>query len=132
MIELDICKKNLYYHGDKEIKYYFTLARRQRLDFEKMCQLISERTTLNAYEVEFVLSVLQDVAIENLQLGRGIELGRLGCIEPSLSAKAVDNIDDVNLNTIKKTRLIYKPSKAIKAALKNMKYSIKRQRDNKS
>ena len=132
MIELDICKKNLYSHGDKEIKYYLTLARRQRLDFEKMCQLISERTTLNAYEVEFVLSVLQDVAIENLQLGRGIELGRLGCIEPSLNAKAVDNIDDVKLNTIKKTRLIYKPSKAIKAALKNMKYSIKRQRDNKS
>lgn len=131
MIELDICKKNLYSHGKKKIKYYLTLARRQRLDFEKMCQLISERTTLNAYEVEFVLSVLQDVAIENLQLGRGIELGRLGCIEPSLSAKAVDNIDDVNLNTIKKTRLIYKPSKAIKAALKNMKYLIKRQRDNK-
>lgn len=124
MIELDICKKNLYSHGDKEIKYYLTLARRQRLDFEKMCQLISERTTLNAYEVEFVLSVLQDVAIENLQLGRGIELGKLGCIEPSINVMAVENIDDVNLNTIKKTRLIYKPSKAIKAALRNLKFKI--------
>jgi hypothetical protein len=44
----------------------------------------------------------------------------------------VDNKNDINLNTIKKTRLIYKPSKAIKAALKNMKYGINRQRDNKS
>ena len=127
MISLDIAQQEVAIKDKKKIMYYLRFARRQRLDFEKMCQLISERTTLNAYEVEFVLSVLQDVAIENLQLGRGIELGRLGCIEPSLNAKAVDNIDDVNLNTIKKTRLIYKPSKAIKAALKNMKYSIKRQ-----
>jgi predicted histone-like DNA-binding protein len=94
--------------------------------------MISERTTLNAYEVEFVLSVLQEVVIENLEIGRGIELGRLGCLEPSLKAEAVDNKNDINLNTIKKTRLIYKPSKAIKAALKNMKYGINRQRDNKS
>lgn len=124
MISLDIAEKEVYRQGEKLLMYYLTLARRQRLDFEKMCELISERTTLNTYEVEFVLSVLQEVAIENLELGRGIELGRLGCIEPSLNAKAVDCIDDVNLNTIKKTRLIYKPSKSIKAALKNMKYSI--------
>lgn len=131
MIPLEITSRKARNEDDKEV-YHLVLPGRARLEFDKMCQLISERTTLNAYEVEFVLSVLQDVAIENLQLGRGIELGRLGCIEPSLNAKAVDNIDDVNLNTIKKTRLIYKPSKAIKAALKNMKYSIKRQRDNES
>ena len=40
--------------------------------------------------------------------------------------KAMDNKNDINLNTIKKTRLIYKPSKAIKAALKNMKYLVKK------
>lgn len=130
MIELDIASRKSS-EEDKEV-YYLRLARRQKLDFEKMCELISERTTLNTYEVEFVLSVLQEVVIENLEIGRGIELGRLGCLEPSLKAEAVDNKNDINLNTIKKTRLIYKPSKAIKAALKNMKYSIKRQRDNES
>jgi predicted histone-like DNA-binding protein len=87
MIELDICKKNLYSHGEKKIKYYLTLARRQRLDFEKICQLISERTTLNAYEVEFVLSVLQDVAIENLQLGRGVNLEELGVFSPNFKTR---------------------------------------------
>lgn len=128
MIDLLICKKNVYSHGKKDEKYFLTLPGRDRLDFEKMCNLISERTTLNTYEVEFVLSVLQEVVIENLELGRGIELGKLGYLEPSLTATAVDDIKDINLNTIKKTRLIYKPSKSIKAALRNMKYSINRQK----
>lgn len=132
MIPLEILEKVIAKDGEKHPMYYLTLPGRARLDFDKMCELISERTTLNAYEVEFVLSVLQEVVIENLEIGRGIELGRLGCLEPSLNTVAVEYKEDINLNTIKKTRLIYKPSKAIKAALKNMKYSIKRQRDNKS
>lgn len=131
MIPLEITSRKARNEDDKEV-YHLVLPGRARLEFDKMCQLISERTTLNAYEVEFVLSVLQEVVIENLEIGRGIELGRLGCLEPSLKAEAVDNKNDINLNTIKKTRLIYKPSKAIKAALKNMKYGINRQRDNKS
>ena len=123
MIPLEITSRKARNKDDKDV-YHLVLPGRARLDFDKMCELISERTTLNAYEVEFVLSVLQEVVIENLEIGRGIELGRLGCLEPSLNTVAVENKEDINLNTIKKTRLIYKPSKAIKAALKNMKYSI--------
>ena len=127
MIPLKITSRKSPEHEDKEV-YHLVLPGRSRLGFEKMCDLISERTTLNTYEVEFVLSVLQEVVIENLEIGRGIELGRLGCLEPSLNTTAVENKKDINLNTIKKTRLIYKPSKSIKAALKNMKYSIERQK----
>lgn len=127
MIPLKITSRKAKNDDNKKV-YHLVLPGRSRLGFEKMCELISERTTLNAYEVEFVLSVLQEVVIENLEIGRGIELGRLGCLEPSLNTTAVENKKDINLNTIKKTRLIYKPSKSIKAALKNMKYSIERQK----
>lgn len=111
---------------EDKVVYHLVIARQERLDFEQISKLIAERTTLSEYEVEFTLSELQDIIIENLQLGRGIELGRLGCIEPSINVKSVDNINDINLKTIKKTRLIYKPSKSIKAALKNLKFKIKR------
>lgn len=127
MIPLKITSRKAKNDDNKKV-YHLVLPGRSRLGFEKMCELISERTTLNAYEVEFVLSVLQEVVIENLEIGRGIELGRLGCLEPSLNTTAVENKKDINLNTIKKTRLIYKPSKSIKAVLKNMKYSIERQK----
>ena len=104
--------------------YYLTFYGAERLDFDKMCKLISERTTLNDYEVEFVLSVLQEVVIENLEIGRGIELGRLDCLEPSMHATAVEDLKDINLKTIKKAHIIYKPSVEIKKTLKNLKYRI--------
>lgn len=109
--------------GQKEI-FYLIITRQPRLDFEKMCNMIAERTTISPHEVSFVLAELQEVVVENLQLGRGIELGRLGSLEPSLNAKSVKNIDEINLKTVKKVRLIYKPSKQIKKALKNLRFKI--------
>ena len=87
--------------------YYLRLARRQRLDFEKMCQLISEHTTLNMYEVEFVLSVLQDVAIENLQLGRGIELG---VFSPNFKTKGVYDLEKVSADNIQQVVVNFRPA----------------------
>ena len=126
MIPLGIVEKKISDEGDLKTMYYLSVLRQERLDFDQMCELIAERTTLSVYEVEFVLSELQDIAIENLRIGRGIELGRLGCIEPSINVTAVENIEDINLKTIKKARLIYKPSKAIKSALKKLKFKIKK------
>lgn len=125
MIPLRIVEKKISDKGDLKTMYYLSVLRQERLNFEEMCQLIAERTTLSAYEVEFVLSELQDIAIENLRIGRGVELGRLGCIEPSINVNAVETIKDINLKTIKKARLIYKPSKSIKAALKKLIFKIK-------
>lgn len=124
MIPLNIASRKS--TKEDKVVYHLVIARQERLNFEQMSKLISERTTLSEYEVEFTLSELQNVIIENLQLGRGIELGRLGCIEPSINVTAVEKKEDINLKTIKKVRLIYKPSKAIKAALKNLKFKIKR------
>ena len=124
-IPLEIVEKKISNVGNLETMYYLSVLRQERLDFEEMCHLIAERTTLSAYEVEFVLSELQDIAIENLRIGRGIELGRLGCIEPSINVTAVGKKEDINLKTIKKARLIYKPSKSIKTALKKLKFKIK-------
>lgn len=124
MIPLNIASRKS--TKEDKVVYHLVIARQERLDFEQMSKLIAERTTLSEYEVEFTLSELQDIIIENLQLGRGIELGRLGCIEPSINVTAVEKKEDINLKTIKKTRLIYKPSKSIKAALKNLKFKIKR------
>ena len=126
MIPLGIVEKKISDEGDLKTMYYLSVLRQERLDFDQMCELIAERTTLSVYEVEFVLSELQDIAIENLRIGRGIELGRLGCIEPSINVTAVENIEDINLKTIKKARLIYKPSKAIKSALKKLKFKIQK------
>ena len=124
MVRLSIFRKKIAKNGELKPMYYLTFYGAERLDFDKMCDLIAERTTLDSSEVDFVLSVLQDVVIENLEIGRGVELGKLGNIEPSLNATAVEDLKDINLKNIKRAHIIYKPSIEIKKALKNLKYYI--------
>ena len=96
------------------------------MEFETIKKLIMERTTLSEFEVGFVLGELSTIIIENLQQGRGVRLENLGTFEPSLKATAMDSAEELNLDTVKKVSIIYKPSPAIKKALKKLKMRINR------
>lgn len=124
MIYLNPKKQQIHANGVKSEKYYLKLSPTTNLEYEKLAQLIAERTTLTEYEVGFVLGELQDVIIENLAFGRGVVLDRLGIFRPSLSAKAVDSLDEINLSTVRKVSIIYTPSVRIKKALKNLRMHI--------
>ena len=126
MIQLIPTKRTLNCNGVNKEVYLLKLNPVHPMDFDVLSKLIAERTTLTEYEVEFVLSELQTVMIENLELGRGVKLGRLGTFEPSLKAQAVENEQDLNLSTVKKVNIIYKPSLEIKKALKKLRMRINR------
>jgi hypothetical protein len=50
----------------------------------------------------------------------------LGSIELSVKADAVDTEEELNKKLIEKTKILYKPSKDIKKALKEVKYKIEK------
>ena len=126
MIQLIPFKRMVNVNGETKQMYALRLNPVHPMDFDVLSKLIAERTTLTEYEVEFVLSELQTVMIENLELGRGVKLGRLGTFEPSLKAEAVENEQELNLSTVKKVNIIYKPSLEIKKALKKLRMRINR------
>ena len=68
------------------------------------------------------------MVIENIQLGRGTEIGRLGSVELAVKANAVDSEEELDKKLVEKTKIIYKPSKGIKEALRNVKYKVVRQK----
>lgn len=124
MIQLIPFKRMVNVNGETKQMYALRLNPIQPVEFDVLARLIAQRTTLTEYEVEFVLSELQTVMIENLELGRGVRFGRLGTFEPSLKAEAVEKENDLNLSTVKKVNIIYKPSLEIKKALKNFRFRI--------
>ncbi len=126
MLTLIPYTKKLYVSGQMKTVHYLILDRANRAKLSEVCEIIAERTTLSEYEVEFVLSELHKVVIENVEMGRGTELGRLGVVDPSLSTKSVENFDDLSLKTVKGMRLVFKPSVAIKKALKSLKYRMRK------
>lgn len=64
--------------------------------------------------------------IENASIGRGVDCGLLG-IMPSLSAKTVEDEKDLNLKTVRKINIVFKPSLKIKKAFKDFIMRIKRE-----
>lgn len=124
MIQLIPYKREIYSHGEKKTVHALRLNPVQPVEFDVLARLIAQRTTLTEYEVEFVLGELQTVMIENLELGRGVRFGRLGTFEPSLKAEAVEKENDLNLSTVKKMNILYKPSLEIKKALKSFRFRI--------
>ena len=124
MIQLIPFKRMVNVNGETKQMYALRLNPIQPVEFDVLARLIAQRTTLTEYEVEFVLSELQTVMIENLELGRGVRFGRLGTFEPSLKAEAVEKENDLNLSTVKKVNIIYKPSLEIKKALKSFRFRI--------
>lgn len=124
MIQLIPTKRVLNCNGVNKEVHLLRLNPVQPVEFDVLARLIAQRTTLTEYEVEFVLGELQTVMIENLELGRGVRFGRLGTFEPSLKAEAVEKENDLNLSTVKKMNILYKPSLEIKKALKSFRFRI--------
>ena len=126
MINLIPTKRKVNINGTSKEMHTLKLTPVHPMKFDSITKLIAERSTLTEYEVGFVLGELSTVLIENLQLGRGVVLDNLGTFEPSLNATAVENPDELTLNTVKKMNIIYKPSPTIKKALKKLRMHINR------
>lgn len=126
MIPLVPYEKITYSHGNKKKSHYLIISPISPLKFDKMCDLIAERTTLSSNEVGFVLGEIKDMIIENASIGRGVDCGPLGVFVPSLSAKAVEDEKDLNLKTVRKINIVFKPSLKIKKAFKDFTMRIKR------
>lgn len=98
-----------------------------RLSFNEVCRLIAHRTTLTEGEVAFVLTEVAQVVVENIEDGRGTELGALGSVEISAETQSKPAAEELTLDTVKRVKLIYKPSLKIKKALKKVRMRIKRE-----
>lgn len=127
MIPLIPYEKIINANGEKKTLNYLKISPISPLKFDKMCDLIAERTTLSANEVGFVLGEIKDMIIENASIGRGVDCGPLGVFVPSLSAKAVEDEKDLNLKTVRKINIVFKPSLKIKKAFKDFTMRIKRE-----
>lgn len=126
MINLIPIEKTLYITGIGKKSFYLDVKRPDQLSFEDLCKLIGERTTLSPYEVELVVNEIVSVIIENINIGRGVNLGNLGSVSPAVSSQIADKEEDLNLSLVRKLRILFKPSTKIKKALKNMRMRIKR------
>lgn len=119
-------KKSLL-NGQEQTLHYLLPAAASALSFKEVCRLIAHRTTLTEGEVAFVLTEVAQVVVENIEDGRGTELGALGKVEISAETQSKPTAEELTLATVKRIKLIFKPSIKIKKALKKVRMRIKRE-----
>lgn len=126
MITLNTSKREVFKNGQVETMHLLQLDKVKNMEFDVMCELIASRTTLSVSEVEFAMSVMSEMVIENMKQGRGTELGKLGRFMPYITVEAKEEESELKIDSLKRFRLVYRPSKQIREEIKYLKFNIKR------
>lgn len=126
MINLVPVEKIFHLMGGGKKYYYLEVKQAEPLEFEAMCRLIGDRSGASPFTVEMIVNEVADVIVENAKIGRGVNLGNLGVVQPIINSKLVEKEEDLDLSLIRKFTIHFKPSLRIKKAMKSMRMRVKR------
>ena len=104
-------------------KYYATVVNDGELNLENIGKRLEMRSGVNSIDINAVLLGLVQLIKEEIpEDGRIVRLGDLGSFSVSLSSEGSEKPEDVTANNIRGIKLIFRPGKAIKNALKTVSY----------
>lgn len=88
-----------------------TPSGRQRVSFERFCELVAKDTTLNYMEVQSVLNLAADMARDLVANGDIVDFGRLGTLSPTFKTKVIPVGTEFNANIhISEPRIFLRPN----------------------
>lgn len=117
-------KREVPINGVPQEKYVARMQVGEKIDFERIAEMIEKRSTVSNSDILAVLSELETVMCWVMEEGHPVTLGLLGTFYPSMIAKACDNPKDVTKDTITKFKCIFKPSKYLKKKFKEVEFVL--------
>jgi len=104
-------------------KYYAAVTANGSVDFETLAEMISEQSALSATDCLAVLDRFETNIVRELRQGRIVRLGKLGNFQISLSSFGYETEEEVTAEAIKSSRILFRPTKKLRALLKNLNFS---------
>ncbi len=108
--------------GGGEIKFYASIIRGSKIDLRNLLEEISELNVAHPGAVLAVLEAFLSKVNYHLINGRAIELGQLGSFYPSINSTSEDSNEKVTRESIKRFKVIYRPSQLLKERLDRVKF----------
>jgi predicted histone-like DNA-binding protein len=103
-------------------KFYAQAVANGEVGIDAMAELISEISTVSEADCYAVLVSLERSLIRELKNGRIVRLGRLGDFQISVSSFGSDVVEEVSASSVKKARILFKPSVGCRNMLKTLEY----------
>ena len=104
-------------------KFYAAVTANGSVDFETLSEMISEQSALSETDVLAVLDRLETNIVRELRQGRIVRLGKLGNFQVSLSSKGYETEEEVTVDAIKNSRILFRPTKKLRTLLTDLKFS---------
>ena len=105
-----------------ESKFYASIVRGARVDFRKLAEQSAELSTVQTADVMAVVETFFRIAIRHLSDGSIIDMGQFGIFTPTLNSNGEESAEKVDVQSIKKLNVNYRPSKLLKKNLSIVDY----------
>jgi predicted histone-like DNA-binding protein len=100
------------------VKYYPCAVSQGKVDLEHLAQVVASRTTMSEADCYGVLVSLTKAIGDSLVDGKIVDLDFLGSFTLTLQGTPADTQEELGKSSIKKVNIAYKPSKTLKAKVK--------------
>lgn len=108
--------------GGGQIKYYASIVRDRKVSIRKFATEIANMSTLTTTDVYAVLESFLDRLHVYLEEGRIVKLGDVGSFSPALSSGGEETPADVDIQTIRKLRVNFRPSNELNYRLSRVRF----------
>lgn len=108
--------------GGGKKKFYASVNTTGEKTLAGLTRDIEKASTVSGADIRAVLYALVDVMTDSLADGQNVRLGELGSLRVSVSSEGKDKEKDVVASSIKHSRVVFTPGKAIKDMLDTLTY----------
>lgn len=99
--------------------FYAQVSSQQKIKFEKLCDMISMRSTAFTGDVMLVIEGLLSVMQERLEEGDVVQMGRLGNFRMVAGSKGVETEKDFTTALFNNARIVFSPGVMLTEIKKN-------------
>lgn len=124
-IEYVKIKKNIVVGATPGMKYMAKIFRGKAVDLDDIAEKIASNSTMSEGDIYGVLKELEKVLPWYLTEGHPVKLGMIGTFYPSIKVQAVDTLEKVTPETIKRTYCSFLPSKVMRDKMSATSKSLK-------
>ncbi|GHV47639.1 hypothetical protein FACS1894181_01500 [Bacteroidia bacterium] len=91
-------------------------------DMQKLCNLVSARSSMSSADVKAMVDSLNWVMELELKSGNIVQLGEFGNFRMSIRSRGTDTEAEFNASRIKKAHIIFSPGVSLRSMQANMHY----------
>lgn len=103
-------------------KYYAFPHYSGEIDIFALSKKLAIRSTLTQIDCFAVLMGMTNLVAEELLEGNIVRLGTIGTFRISLSSEASQTVEDISATSIKKSRVLFRPSQVFRGNLSGLKF----------